>query len=92
MKGINFFNRFAFICNICFLIGFLSENMKGFQETKIFSNFILILALIAFLVNTLSLIITAFGFLSKKRVAISKVLVILNFAFFLLQFYHFFKN
>jgi hypothetical protein len=92
MKVINFFNRFALICNFCFLIAMMSKSIPSFTTHFIFKDFILILALIAFVINAIMILVTILGMLSPKRAAIGKFVFGLNIAFFALQVFYFFNS
>lgn len=92
MKGINFFNRFALICNLCFLIAMMSEYIPSLANHFVFKNFILILGLAAFVVNLIVILVTLISLLSPKRAFIGKFIFGLNIAFFALQTFYFFNK
>ena len=89
MRWLLFINRVALVCNICYLSMFVLQNVKGLEKFNFVVSIITILALIAFLINFVTLFISIIAIVFRKKNIIPKYLLLLNVAFFLLQFYYF---
>ena len=90
MRGILFMNRFALICNLCFLAMFILQDIKGLEKFQIVVSTILVLAISSVIINCVTILVTTIVYLLKKKHLIPKFLFLLNIIFFLLQFYHYF--
>ena len=89
MRGLLFMNRFALICNLCFLTMFILQDVKGLDEYQIIISTILVLAISAFIINLVTLVVCTIFYLLGKKERFPKFLFVTNTGFFLLQFYHF---
>lgn len=91
MKTVSFFSRFAFICNILFLVCLLIQRTHDFIGSKDVTGVIITLGwFISPLLNLLVNILYATRALSKKPLGAPVWLVMTNFLFLLLQvFIHF---
>jgi hypothetical protein len=89
MRGLLFMNRFALICNLCFLTMFILQDVRGLDQYQIVVSTILVLAISSFIINIVTLVVCTISYLIRKKVNFPKFLFIINFGFFLLQFYHF---
>jgi hypothetical protein len=89
MRGLLFMNRFALICNLCFLTMFILQDVRGLDQYQIVVSTILVLAISSFIINIVTLVVCTISYLIRKKVNFPKFLFIINFGFFLLQFSHF---
>lgn len=87
MRTINFLNKFAFICNLCFLLCFLIERSKFLNSLPNVQSIIIILGVISIVINSLMLLISLFV---MKKTTLKRGVVFFNAMFFLVQFYHYF--
>lgn len=72
------------------MIMFAINNVKGLEEYQFVIGIILILAVCAFLLTFIALLITTIAYIIGKKNIVPKYLFLLNIGFFLLLFYHFF--
>ena len=91
MKTVSFFSRFAFICNILFLVCLVVQRTHDFIGSKDISGIIITLGwLVSPLLNLLVGILYISTFLSKKPIGVPMWLVMMNLLFLVLQiFIHF---
>jgi hypothetical protein len=90
MRYLKFMNRVALICNISYLLMFILQDIKGLEKYNSVVSILIILALVAFVFNSFTLLISTIAFLIKKKNIVPMYLFLLNSMFFLLQFYYFF--
>jgi hypothetical protein len=90
MRFLKFMNRVALICNICYLLMFILQDIKGLDKFNSVVGILIILALVAFVFNFITLLCTTIAYFIGKKNIVPKYLFILNVMFFLLQFYYFF--
>lgn len=87
MKTINFLNKIAFICNICFLLCFLITKSKFLNELPNLISIIGVLGFLAIIINSLMLVISL---VVIKKPTLKKATVLLNAMLFIIQFYYYF--
>lgn len=91
MRAVSFFSRFAFICNIFFVVCLLVQRTHDFIGQKDISGVVITLGwFISPLLNLLVCILYTSLFLSRKPLNVATWLVVANFVFLFLQlFIHF---
>lgn len=77
---------------MCFLLALIFKNISSVANHYIFTNFILILAIPAFILNAIVILITILAMLSPNRATIGKFVFGLNIVFFALQAFYFFNS
>ncbi len=100
MKMVRFLSRFAFICNIAFLIFIFLRWMErskpveagsdALQAVPILKDLIITLGIIAILINIALAIVYIIFLLSGKLKLVAQWLVFSNILFLLIQVYYFF--
>jgi len=100
MKVISFFSRFAFICNIAFLLFVFFSKMEAkkpvtqgrdtVEAVPFFKDIIITLGFSAIVINLLICLVYTVLVISRKPFYIPKWLAIINFIFLVLQFIYFF--
>jgi hypothetical protein len=100
MKVISFFSRFAFICNIAFLLFVffniteakkpVNHSRDTVQAVPFFKDLIITLGFSAIVINLLVCIVYTILIIVGKKSHVPKWLAILNFIFLGFQFYFFF--
>jgi hypothetical protein len=92
MKGLYFFSRVAFICNICFLVAFSVQLTHWIKNEQLTSTIILIGYVMGFIINpfvNLSYLFTAL--ISRKKLAIVPAwLITANILFLVIQILYIF--
>lgn len=89
MRSLLFMNRFALICNLCFLAMFILQDIEGLDKYQLVVSTVLILAICAFIINIVTLVVGSIFYSLGKKVGLPKFLYLINVVFFLLQFYYF---
>ena len=74
------------------MIMFAINDVKGLDEYQFVIGIILILAICAFLLTFIALLVTTIAYLLGKKSIVPKYLFFLNIVFFLFLFYHFFMS
>ena len=72
------------------MVMFVINSIKGLEDHQLVVGIILILAVCAFLLTFIALLITTIAFMIGKKNIVPKYLFLLNIVFFLIQFYYFF--
>jgi len=100
MKVISFFSRFAFICNIAFLLFVFFSKLEAkkpviqgrntVEAVPFFKDIIITLGFSAIVINLLMCLVYVMLIVSHKQLYIPKWLAIINFIFLVLQFIYFF--
>jgi len=100
MKIVRFLSRFAFICNIAFLIFIflrwmeqskpVKERSEALQAVPFFKDLIITLGVIAIVINIALAIVYLIFLLTGKLNRVPKWLVFSNIIFLLIQVYYFF--
>jgi hypothetical protein len=87
MRALRFLSRVAFICNICFLAATFTQWMPALPDNPLLSDIIvlgyLLSVVVNLLVNLALIILLLVGRL--RRASIPVWLLIVNFAFFVVQ-------
>ena len=89
MRGVLFMNRFALICNLCFLSMFILKDIKGLENYHHTMSTILVLAVIAFIINIVTIAISFILYFLKSKHPFPKYLFFINIVFFIMQYYYF---
>ncbi len=100
MKMVRFLSRFAFICNIAFLIFIflrwmeqsktVKEGSEALQAVPFFKDMIITLGVIAIIINIALAIVYLILLLTGKINRLPKWLVLSNILFLVIQVYYFF--
>lgn len=100
MKLISFFSKFAFICNLCFVVFVFfnrleaKKEISGSKDTVValpfFKDLIIILGFSAIVVNLVVCVVYLVNILMKTTFRIPKWIAIANFVFLIVQIYFFF--
>ncbi len=91
MKGLPFFSRLAFICNILFVVCLVMQRTRDFINKHEVSNIIITLGW--FVGPLLNLCVNAWYLalvVNKRQLNLSRWLILINLLFLFLQFFIFF--
>jgi hypothetical protein len=87
MRPLRFLSRVAFICNICFLLSYLSRWLPALPDNALISDIIVLGYFVSLLLNLVINLMILLLFVAGRlrRMGIPVWLLIVNFVFFIVQ-------